>query len=149
MQALSSTRSLQIAFVTAHGRRTFPIAQKPRPNARARSGSEISWRVQCEYSAERLSDQFETRRPVPASRQFAPPQHRIRIGHLSDASDASSPCQGQNWNNQKQARLVLVVETTNEQSISFSFERLDIFVIAPGEPVTGIGWGARHARQSG
>jgi hypothetical protein len=36
--------------------------------------------------------------------------------------------QGQNWNNQMQARLVLVVETTHEQSISFSFEQLDISV---------------------
>jgi hypothetical protein len=49
-----------------------------------------------------------------------------------------------------QARLVLVVETTNEQSISFFFffEQLDIPVVAPGEPVNGIGCGARHARQS-
>jgi hypothetical protein len=54
----------------------------------------------------------------------------------------------QNWNNQMQARLVFVVETTNEQSISFFFEQLDIPVVAPGEPVNGIGCGARHARQS-
>jgi hypothetical protein len=47
-----------------------------------------------------------------------------------------------------QARLVLVVETTNEQSISVFFEQLDIPVVAPGEPVNGIGCGARHARQS-
>jgi len=57
-----------------------------------------------------------------------------------------------------QARLVLVVETTNEQSISFCFEsfcfesfcfeQLDIPVVATGEPVNGIGCGARHARQS-
>jgi hypothetical protein len=47
-----------------------------------------------------------------------------------------------------QARLVLVVETTNEQSIPFSFEQLDISVVAPGEPVNGIGCGARDARQS-
>jgi hypothetical protein len=55
---------------------------------------------------------------------------------------------GQNWNNQMQARLVLVVETTNEQSIFFVFEQHDIAVVAPGEPVNGIGWGARHACQS-
>jgi hypothetical protein len=56
--------------------------------------------------------------------------------------------QGQNWNKQMQAKLVLVVETTNEHSISFFFEQLDISVVAPGEPVNGIGCGARHARQS-
>jgi hypothetical protein len=56
--------------------------------------------------------------------------------------------QGQNWNNQMQATLVLVVETTNEQSISFVFEQLDTSVVAPGEPVSGIGCGARHAGQS-
>jgi hypothetical protein len=59
-----------------------------------------------------------------------------------------SIAQGQNWNNQLQAKLVLVVETTNEQSISFFFEQLDISVVAPGEPVNGIGCGARHACQS-
>jgi hypothetical protein len=69
-----------------------------------------------------------------------------RVGHLSDARDASSPRAGENWNNQMQARLVLVVETTNEQSISFFFEQFDISVIAPGESVSDIG--ARHARQS-
>jgi len=62
---LSSSRSLQIAVVTAVMRDAESRLHKPRPNARARSGSEISWREQCEYSAERLSDQFEMRRPVP------------------------------------------------------------------------------------
>jgi hypothetical protein len=47
-----------------------------------------------------------------------------------------------------QARLVLVVETTNEQSIPFGFEQHDITVVAPGEAVYDIGCGARHARQS-
>lgn len=65
--------------------------------------------------------------------------------------------QGQNWNNRMQSRLVLVVETTNEQSISFFFEQLDIpfffeqldnLVVAPGEPVNRIRCGARHAGQS-
>ena len=46
--------------------------------------------------------------------------------------------QKQNWNNRMQARLCSV-ETTNEQSISFFFEQLDIPVVAPGEPVNGIG----------
>jgi hypothetical protein len=47
-----------------------------------------------------------------------------------------------------QARLMLVVETNNEQSKSFFFEQLDSAVVAPGEPINVIGCGARHARQS-
>jgi hypothetical protein len=43
---------------------------------------------------------------------------------------------------------MLVVETTNDQSKSFFFEQLDIPVVAPEEPVNGIGCGARHARQN-
>ena len=70
------------------------------------------------------------------------------VGHLSDALDVSSPRQAKDWNNQMQATLVLVVETTNEQSISFVFEQLDTSVVAPGEPVNGIGCGASHARHS-
>jgi ferritin-like metal-binding protein YciE len=44
---------------------------------RARSGSEISWREECEHSAERLSHQFQMRRPVPKVRQFALPEPRM------------------------------------------------------------------------
>jgi hypothetical protein len=47
-----------------------------------------------------------------------------------------------------QAKLVLVVETTNEQSISFVFEQLDISLVASGETVNGIGYGTRQACQS-
>jgi hypothetical protein len=43
---------------------------------------------------------------------------------------------------------MLVVETNNEQSKSFFFEQLDNSVVAPEEPVNGIGCGARHARQN-
>jgi len=38
---------------------------KPRPNARAGSGSEFLAEEEGEYSAERLSHQFEMRRAVP------------------------------------------------------------------------------------
>jgi hypothetical protein len=43
---------------------------------------------------------------------------------------------------------MLVVEINNEQQTIFLFEQLDIPVVAPGEPVNGIGCGAGHARQS-
>jgi hypothetical protein len=105
---------------------------------------------ECEYSAERLSDQFEMRRPVPDVPAVCSSAAKD-LGALVIYPTHAMPvrrAQGQNWNNQMQARLVLVVETTNEQSISFFFEQLDIPVVASGEPVDGIGCGARRARQS-
>ena len=82
-----------------------------------------------EYSAERLSHQFEMRRAVPDVHDRLFFREPKTAAHWS--SIRRTRCQfaaGQNWNNQMQARLVLVVETTHEQSISFSFEQLDISV---------------------
>jgi hypothetical protein len=94
--------------------------------------------------------QFEMRLPVPEVRVTVCFSGAEDVDALVMYPTHAMPVRralGQNWNKQMQARLVLVVETTNEQSISFVFEQHDITVGAPGEPVNGIGCGARHARQ--
>ena len=70
------------------------------------------------------------------------------VGHLSDALDVSSPCPGTELEQSDASEVGARSGDNNEQSISFFFEQLDISVFAPGEPVNGIGCGARHARQS-
>jgi hypothetical protein len=46
---------------------------------------------------------------------------------------------GQRRNGRVQARLMLVVETNNEQSKSFFFEQLDVPVVAPENQSTASG----------
>ncbi len=68
--------------------------------------------------------QFELRPPVPEVRDSLlrrSPDGGALVIYPTHAMPFRR-AEGKNWNNQMQARLVLVVETTNEQSISFSFE---------------------------